>query len=196
MPASRADRPLGARGERTKRKFMEAGLAVLAEQGWHDASIDAVVARAGTAHGTFYQYFANKQELLVALAHECADVMMDLVARLAPEARDDVRAWLVAYLDAYDRYRGVVRAWMESQVDHPDLQRLGQQVMGAYSERFAVLTGGDVLRAAALLALLERLSYGVTARGVRIGRDRVLDTLTTLVHRGFLSPHALATPSS
>jgi hypothetical protein len=85
---------------------------------------------------------------------------------------------------------------MESQVDHPDLQRLGQQVMGAYSERFVVLTGGDALRAAALLALLERLSYGLTARGVRVGRERVIDTLTTLVHRGFFSPHALAAPSS
>lgn len=175
---------------------MDAGLVVLAEQGWHDASIDAVVARAGTAHGTFYQYFANKQDLLVALAHECADVMIDLVAHLEADGPVAVRDWLHAFLDAYDRYRGVVRAWMESQVDHPDLQRLGQEVMGAYSERFVVLTGGDALRAAALLALLERLSYGLTSRGVRVGRARVLDTLTTLVHRGFFSPHALAAPSS
>lgn len=176
------------------RRLMDSGLVVLAEQGWHDASIDAVAERAGTAHGTFYQYFANKQELLVALAHECAEVMVELVDQLEPATTDDVRDWLVQFLDAYERYRGVVRAWMESQVDHPDLQRLGQNVMGAYATRFATLTD-DPLRAAALLALLERLSYGLSSPGVRIGRERVLDTLTTIVHRGFFSPARRAAPS-
>jgi AcrR family transcriptional regulator len=195
-----ATRPLRARGRVTMGRLMDAGLAVLAEDGWHDASVDAVVARAGAAHGTFYQYFGNKQDLLLTLAHECADVMVELVEHLDVVGPDDagrlaVRQWLVRFLDAYDRYEGVVRAWMESQVDHPDLRALGEDVMGAFAQRFITLTG-EPTRAAALLALLERLSYGLTARGVRIGRERMLDTLTTIVHRGFFSPAARATTSS
>ncbi|HVV34969.1 MAG TPA: TetR/AcrR family transcriptional regulator [Acidimicrobiales bacterium] len=195
-----ASRPLRARGRVTMARLMDAGLEVLAEDGWHDASIDAVVVRAGAAHGTFYRYFANKQDLLLTLAHECAAVMVELVSHLdavGPGAagRDAVRSFLVRFLDAYDRYQGVVRAWMESQVDHPDLRALGEDVMGAFAARFIALTG-DPMRAAALLALLERSSYGLAARGVRIGRDRMLDTLTTIVHRGFLSPAAPAATSS
>jgi AcrR family transcriptional regulator len=195
-----ASRPLRARGRVTMGRLMDAGLAVLAEDGGHEASIDADVARAGTAHGTFYQYFGNKQDLLVTLAHECADVMVELVAHLDDIGPDDdgrraVRQWLVQFLDAYDRYEGVVRAWMQSQVEHPDLRALGEETMGAFAQRFVTLTG-DTARAAALLALLERLSYGLTARGVRIGRERMLDTLTTIVHRGFFSPAARAVTSS
>jgi AcrR family transcriptional regulator len=195
-----ATRPLRARGRMTMARLMDAGLVVLAEDGWHDASVDAVVTRAGAAHGTFYQYFANKQDLLLTLAHECADVMVELVAHLDTVGSDEhgraaVREFLVRFLDAYDRYQGVVRAWMESQVDHPELRALGEEVMGAFAQRFTALIG-DPVKSAALLALLERASYGLTARGVRVGRERMLDTLTTIVHRGFFSPTAHAAPSS
>jgi len=179
-------------------RLLDAGLECFAEQGWHDAAIDDIVRRADSSHGTFYLYFGNKQDLLVTLAHECAAVMVDLVGDLVPadagaDGRAAVRAWLDRFLVAYERYRGVVRAWMESQVDHPDLADLGASVMGTYGQRFADLVRPGAasdeeaaLRAAALLALLERFSYMLSSRDLTLDRERVLDTLATVVHRGFL----------
>jgi AcrR family transcriptional regulator len=185
-------------------RLMDAGLESFAELGWHDASIDDIVARADSSHGTFYLYFGNKQDLLLTLAHECADVMVELLDELAggepgePGAPDRaaVRRWLERYLDAYEPYRGVVRAWMESQVDHPELAVLGSDVMTAFGARFRdVVHDADprspvdpALRAAALLALLERFSYVRASRGSAATRDEILDTLAAIVHRGFLRP--------
>lgn len=182
-------------------RLMDAGLDAFAESGWHEASIDDIAARAGAGHGTFYLYFGNKQDLLLTLAYECADVMVGLVGELdppptEPESVAALRAWLARFFAAYGRYRGVVRAWMESQVDHPELLQLGRDVMTAFGARFTTLTGDDPARAAALLALIERFSYVAATREMPVDADTTLDTLAVMIHRGFLSGTGRATTSS
>ena len=66
---------------------------------------------AGVSHGTFYLYFANKEELIRALAERCADEADELAAALPPisadaEGRDVLRAWLADYLDVLPAARG------------------------------------------------------------------------------------------
>ena len=43
---------------------------------------------AGVSHGTFYLYFANKEELVRALAERCADEADALAAALPPISPD------------------------------------------------------------------------------------------------------------
>src|SRR5262245_5035160 len=57
-----------ARGEKTRLRLLDAGAAVLPQRGYHDARVDDIVAAAGLSHGTFYRYFANKDEFLRGLA--------------------------------------------------------------------------------------------------------------------------------
>ncbi len=171
---------------------MDAGLVVLAVDGWHDTTVDAVVTRAELSHGTFYLYFGNTTDLLRTLAYECADVMVDLVTELGPVSQDEagrlaIREWLARFFAAYERYQGVVRAWMENQVDHPELAALGQRVMGTFRTRFVDVVGADEIRAAALLALIERFSYTLVSRDVDLDPAEVLDSLATMVHRGFFT---------
>ena len=45
-------RPLSKRGERTRRKLLEAAEAVFAELGYHDASIVKITEAAGVGQGT------------------------------------------------------------------------------------------------------------------------------------------------
>lgn len=49
------------------RTILDAALAVFAEKGFAEATLDAVAARAGVAKGTLYLYVASKQGLLEAL---------------------------------------------------------------------------------------------------------------------------------
>jgi AcrR family transcriptional regulator len=56
-------RPLSKRGERTRRKLLEAAEAVFAELGYHDASIVKLTEAAGVGQGTFYIYFASKKDV-------------------------------------------------------------------------------------------------------------------------------------
>jgi AcrR family transcriptional regulator len=53
--------------ERTRNQLIAAGVAVLAEKG-EALTISDVVARAEVSNGTFYNYFADREELIDALA--------------------------------------------------------------------------------------------------------------------------------
>ena len=53
-------RPLSSRGERTRRRLLEAAETVFAELGYHDASIVKLTEAAGVGQGTFYLYFSSR----------------------------------------------------------------------------------------------------------------------------------------
>ncbi|HEV2309531.1 MAG TPA: helix-turn-helix domain-containing protein [Acidimicrobiia bacterium] len=190
-------RELRAQGRRTLRRLLDAGLRVFARRGYHAARVDDVVRAARTSHGTFYLYFSNKEDLLRALAVDCADELTDLasdVGPIGPDAagRAELHRFLGRFLDIYRHYGPVIRAWMEDQVGDRHVDRLGVRAFTAIGERLALRMreggqhppAGQRATVGALMALLERFSYGV-ASGRIAADDGALDTLTTVVHRGF-----------
>src|SRR6202049_1037086 len=75
-------RGLRARGKLTRRNLLDAGAQVFATKGYFAARVDDIVKVARTSHGTFYLYFANKEDLFRALAAEVADEMTKLADSL------------------------------------------------------------------------------------------------------------------
>src|SRR5207249_1763842 len=57
------DRALRTQGKQTKARLLDAGRHVLSERGYLAARVDDVVRVAEMSHGTFYLYFANKEDL-------------------------------------------------------------------------------------------------------------------------------------
>ena len=191
-------RELRAQGKRTMRKLLDSGLRVFAEKGYHAARVDDIVRAARTSHGTFYLYFANKEDLLRALAVDCAQDLTDLAATVGPIGPDDsgraeLRAFLEHFLATYRRYGPVIRAWMEDQVGDRDVDRLGVKAFTAIGdvlgrrmrEAGVEFAASEQAAAGALMAMLERVSYGVASRRLVTDDDALLDTLATIVHRGF-----------
>jgi len=207
-PAER--RELRAQGRRTLRRLLDAGLRVFARRGYHAARVDDVVRAARTSHGTFYLYFANKEDLLRALAVDCAHRLTDLasdVGPIGPDAagRAELQRFLRRFLDIYRHYGPVIRAWMEDQVGDRHVDRLGRKAFTEIGDRLALrmresrvaLPGGEPAAVGALMAMLERFSYGVASGRVGAADPAVLDTLTTIVHRGFFgAPAALGATRS
>ena len=78
-------RPLSKRGERTRRRLLEAAEAVFAELGYHDASIVKITEAAGVGQGTFYLYFASKKEvfdeLVLDLNHRVRQAMTEAASK-------------------------------------------------------------------------------------------------------------------
>lgn len=192
------DRELRTQGRRTRARLLDAGMTVLADKGYHAARVDDIVKAADVSHGTFYLYFANKQELLKALAVQCADEMTGVIAALGPVSPDPagqatVREWLGEFVATYQRYGVVIRAWMEDTVNDKELVQLGMRTFGAVADTLvervrdagAASVPDATMGAAALLALIERFTYYVTSRGAAGADDASLDTLAALVHRGW-----------
>src|SRR5215212_998275 len=82
-------RELRAQGRKTMRRLSDAGMRVFAERGYHQSRVDDIVRAARTSHGTFYLYFANKEDLLRALAVDCAQEMDAMADTIGPIGADD-----------------------------------------------------------------------------------------------------------
>lgn len=198
--------PLRRQGVETRAKLLDAAVPALAENGYHATRVDDIVRMAGVSHGTFYLYFANKEDLFRTLAERCADEADALAESLGvvdsgPAGVATLRAWLAEFVTFYRRYGVVIRAWAENQVTDRALARLG----AASFERItmtlqASMAGGPddgdsqrriELRSAALLAMIERFAYVTTSRDLGFGEDVLLDNLALVVHRGFFRPRSV-----
>ena len=149
--------------------------------GYHAARVDDIVKVAETSHGTFYLYFANKEELFRVLAEggggRDRGAWPGRCRRSPPTRRRSPRStsWLAAFADLYEPYGPVIRAWTEAEIVASELGRLGTDVLAAFTrvlvERIgdAASTGVDpVVAALALVAMIER----ATTTCGRTGRRR------------------------
>jgi AcrR family transcriptional regulator len=191
-------RELRAQGRKTMRRLSDAGMRVFAERGYHQCRVDDIVRAARTSHGTFYLYFANKEDLLRALAVDCAEEMEALAAEVGPidateEGFEALRDFLSRFVTTYRRYGVVIRAWMEDQVSDREVDRLGVRAfthiasaLARRMEESGVHQPVDsTASVAALMAMLERFSYAVSSRDLGFDDDELLTSLARLVHRGF-----------
>jgi AcrR family transcriptional regulator len=75
------DRASTARAER-RRQILVAAKEVIAEAGYHEASINAIIERAGIARGTFYLYFESKAAVFDALLDQAMSDLRDRITRI------------------------------------------------------------------------------------------------------------------
>ena len=189
-------RELRARGKRTMRKLLDAGVEVFARRGYHSARVDDIVKVARTSHGTFYLYFSSKEDLFRALAADVVEEMTGLAESLGPigpgdEGREELREWLGRFTELYAHYGPVIRAWTEAEIDTSEFGRLATDVLGRFSaalaNRIAEAAPPGVhpdIAAMALIAMIERFNYYVLTGQVAAERDEVLDTLAAVTHAG------------
>src|SRR4051794_10562957 len=93
------------RGRRTVGNLLDAAVAEFAAYGYHGARVARVAKRAGTAHGTFYVYFKDKDDLLLAVYEDVAAETHEVLAAMPPIAPE------AAGLAAIDDW--VRRGWVE-----------------------------------------------------------------------------------
>jgi AcrR family transcriptional regulator len=77
------------RRERNAREIQETAMALFAERGYADVTVEDIAREAGISERTFFRYFASKDHLLVAEAgRRIAVIHESLVTQ-----RDDLDAW-------------------------------------------------------------------------------------------------------
>ena len=189
-------RELRARGRRTLRKLLDAGVDTFAVRGYHAARVDDIVKRAKISHGTFYLYFANKEELFFALTQEVADELTKLAddfPKVGPsrDGYDALRDWLGRLGDVYERYGAVVRAWTETEIGGSEFGKLGTDVWAEFSRALVAQIRRAPTRdldpqiaALAIVAMIERFNYYVLSRQVDVSEEDMLDTLAAVTHAG------------
>jgi AcrR family transcriptional regulator len=202
VPATK--RVLRNQGRRTMRKLLDAAMVAFDKRGYHATRVNDVVEIAKTSHGTFYLYFANKEDLLRALVMEAAgeaqqlyDALSTLPADGGAPRWEDVHGWIQAYSELWTRYAPLFRSWTELATIDPELKDVIRQTFtvmsGALSKQIGPDSSGHLIdpeaAGMATLAMLDRFHYLREFVGQPID-DVALETMTTMVCRALFDPHA------
>jgi len=141
------DRELRAQGRQTVRRLLEAGLAEFDERGFQAVRVDDIVRRARTSHGTFYLYFANKDDFFKALLRDALHDMGVITDAFPVVTRNDagraaLRQWVHTFCETYAAHAAVIRILSQAEL-------VGEEVWG------------DGLQL--LFRLAEAITQGMTA---------------------------------
>jgi AcrR family transcriptional regulator len=116
-PITGADgRALKQRGQRTRRRLLEAAEKVFAELGYHDASIVKITEAAGVGQGTFYLYFASKKDVFDELVRDLNRRVRHAMKDASSQGETRLEAELLGF-GAYFRFTA----------EHPALYRIVRQ---------------------------------------------------------------------
>jgi AcrR family transcriptional regulator len=149
--AQPARKPRTARGEATRQKLLDAAEALFGRQGFHATSVTDVTRGAGVAQGTFYLYFASKEEIF-------AELIRHLSRRLRRAIRKDTagvrgrlaveEAGLRSFLRFASEHRDLYRIVFESQYIDPELFRwYYERIAEAYAAGLeAAMEAGEIRR--------------------------------------------------
>lgn len=130
IPSSDSDAPpppRTARGERTRARLIDAAAREFGEKGFHEGSISGISGRAGTALGSFYNYFANKAAIFRALVEDMSGRVRDHVAPAIAKGTDPIdaeRRALEAFLHFAREHNELYRIIDEAEFVEPDAFRL------------------------------------------------------------------------
>ena len=110
--------PKTARGRRTREKLLQSAEIEFGEKGYHEAAISGITYRAGVALGTFYTYFASKEEIFQALVSYMSLHTRRWIAERVADAPDRMaaeRKGLEAYIEFARAHKGIYRIISEAE---------------------------------------------------------------------------------
>lgn len=193
--------PATVRGARTRAALVAAARKVFERDGYLDAKLSDITKAARCATGSFYTYFAGKEEIFAAVLEEAQrDMMHPGMGRVADTDHPYavLEASNRAYLEAYRRNARLMGLLEQvAQVD-PEFRKFRKRRADAFIERNARgiaelqargLADPEIdpmLASRALSGMVSRLAYSVFALGESDGSDEpvefeaLVSTLTRL----------------
>jgi AcrR family transcriptional regulator len=108
--------PLSKRGERTRRRLLDAAEQVFGEHGYDEASIVKITETAGVGQGTFYLYFQSKRQ-----------IFDELVADLNRRVRHAMSEAAAGAPSRAERERLGFTGFFRFTAEHPALYRIIRQ---------------------------------------------------------------------
>jgi len=187
------------RAAATQSQLLEAARQVFAERGYQATSVAAITDAASTAHGTFYLYFRNKEDVFAQLMATAMDELYrHTLTDLDPEthmydpniARDRVRGFLEVAVSQGRIWRALLEAILVSPAIAASWLELRAVFHQGLADRLAIYQARGEFRdldpqlvAASLAGMLEWHVFTAASFGVPNeleASDKVVDTIADL----------------
>ena len=195
MPAE----TLTPKGLQTREAIEQAARKLFAERGFHGTTLADITSAAGKSPAVFYRYFADKEDLLAALAES---FLHDVVAPSGsglhlPDTPDDdafFSAVVTGYWNMFKQSIGIMIAVAQLAATQPrfaavqnEFRRFGMDIVAASVRRAQEHGYGDELHpehtAAAIALLFENFTtvfVGTSGLGFEISDDDAIATLSRI----------------
>ncbi|MCU1352759.1 MAG: putative transcriptional regulator, TetR family protein [Acidimicrobiales bacterium] len=124
----------------TQEQLLVAAREVFEQRGYRSATVGAITELANTAHGTFYLYFKNKEDVFGKVI---AEVVRDLYDRalgpfisLPPERAAETTADSIgALLTVFDEHRGLWRSLLEAVLQSATIEQQWLDLRRTFTDR-------------------------------------------------------------
>lgn len=185
-------------------KLLDAAVAELTAYGYAGARVARVAKRAGTSHGTFYVYFEDKDDLLVAILQEIEVEVNSVLTSVpafepGPEGAAAVRQWVEQVCSVLQRHGPVLAAITDAMtsLDNPKVASFAMSNLGAWTTSLA-----DRIRAArpegvdpnvaalAVHAMIEAANRAVFIGDLMVGFDELVNGLSEFLYRSLFGAAA------
>ncbi len=197
-PVALDGRPLGKRGAQTRARLLDATATLLETHGVRDLRVVEIARAVGTSPATFYQYFRDVEDAVLALATVVGNEIAPLADLLAQpwnaHSLDAARALVDGFIDYWDRHRAVLRTRnLAAQEGDARFREVRNHANAPFLDGFARQITDPTLApfaaAAALVALLERMAaFHTELEPMGIPRTDLVETTARIVHRTVVSP--------
>ncbi|HEY7938699.1 MAG TPA: TetR/AcrR family transcriptional regulator [Acidimicrobiales bacterium] len=122
----------------TRSLLLRSAREVFEEQGYKAASVNAITARAETAHGTFYLYFKNKQDAFIqVLADINGQLHVEAEASWQGDRRASAAKATAGFLGVFVLHAGLWRALLEAILLDPAIEQMWADMRRTFAERVA-----------------------------------------------------------
>jgi AcrR family transcriptional regulator len=185
-------------------RLLDAAVAEFAAYGWHGTRMARIAKRAGTAHGTVYAYFADKDDLLLALYQEfSADFRATFAAmpplEPGPEGFAVLREWMAEVCSSFQRNAAVAHAVAEEDSGAGRAAMRDQRrLRSVLSDRLRATgaTGFDPMIAAlSIYALIEGANQSVHRGELLVSEEELVNGLAEFIHRSVFGARADVRPN-
>lgn len=187
------------RAVETQQQLLDAARTIFAERGYQATSVAAITDAASTAHGTFYLYFRNKEDVFAQLMAGAMDELYrHTLTDLDPEThRYDpavARARVASFLAVAEGQGRLWRALLEAILVSPAVEATWLELRARFHDglaaRLRIYQDRDEFRdldpdlvAAALAGMLEWFVFTSSAfsqPGPLVASEEVIDTIADL----------------
>jgi AcrR family transcriptional regulator len=188
---------LSAKGRQTREAIEQAARKLFAERGFHGTTLSDITSAAGRSPAVFYRYFADKEDLLAALAESfLRDIVTPSGVSLhLPDSPDDnafFTSVVTGYWNMFKQNIGIMIAVAQLAATQPrfaavqnEFRRFGMDIVAASVRRAQEQGyGGELVpehTAAAIALLFENFTtvfVGSSGLGVEISDEDAIATLS------------------
>ncbi len=191
-----SDNPrVGARGQRAQQRILDAALRAFGEEGYHGCSIDRIAKLAQCSRVSFYQYFANKEDVfrhLAGLVARQVGASTEALDSLSADAQgwSAMRTWVARYASVHARYEPVFHS-LESDESLATVARVtGGETVTRIHARLVTATLAPRQLDPVIRLLLECLNHTLDVSGIlrasapdAYPHERIETAFTDVLHR-------------